>query len=78
MAKVNKAFVDDMTTKLRKIQGRLRRRDYDDEDLAVLETYLAMSLRVIERSNPSKINEAVRLVETRFLIKRVPHDTEPS
>lgn len=74
MAKVNKEFVQDMTTKLRVIQSRLRRRDFTDDDLAVLETFLAVALRVIERSNPSKIDEAVRLTETRYLIKRVPHE----
>lgn len=73
MAKVNKEFVQDMTDKLRLIQSRLRRRDYTDDDLAVLETFLAIALRVIARSNPSKIDEAVRIVETCYLIKRVPH-----
>lgn len=73
MAKVNKEFVQDMTDKLRLIQSRLRRRDYTDDDLAVLETFLAIALRVIARSNPSKIDDAVRTVETCYLIKRVPH-----
>lgn len=73
MAKVNKEFVQDMTDKLRLIQSRLRRRDYTDDDLAVLETFLAVALRVIARSNPSKIDDAVRTVETCYLIKRVPH-----
>lgn len=73
MAKVNKEFVQDMTDKLRVIQSRLRRRDYTDDDLAVLETFLAIALRVIARSNPSKIDDAVRTVETCYLIKRVPH-----
>lgn len=73
MAKVNKEFVQDMTDKLRLIQSRLRRRDYTDDDLAVLETFLAIALRVIARSNTSKIDEAVRIVETCYLIKRVPH-----
>lgn len=72
MSKNSKEFVEDMTTKLRKIQGRLRRRDYTDEDLNLLETYLAVSLRVIETSNSRKINEAVQLVEIRYLAKRVP------
>lgn len=73
MAKVNKEFVQDMTDKLRVIQSRLRRHDYTDDDLAVLETFLAVALRVIARSNPSKIDDAVRTVETCYLIKRVPH-----
>lgn len=73
MAKPNKEFVDDMTTKLRKIVGRLRRRDYTDDDLAVLETFLAIGLRVIEKSNTRKLDEAVQIVELRYLAKRVPH-----
>lgn len=73
MAKPNKEFVEDMTTKLRKIVGRLRRRDYTDDDLAVLETFLAIGLRVIEKSNTRKLDEAVQIVELRYLAKRVPH-----
>lgn len=73
MSKNSKEFVEDMTTKLRKIQGRLRRRDYTDEDLNLLETYLAVSLRVIETSNTRKLDEAVQIVELRYLAKRVPH-----
>ncbi len=73
MAKPNKEFVDDMTTKLRKIVGRLRRHDYTDDDLAVLETFLAIGLRVIEKSNTRKLDEAVQIVELRYLAKRVPH-----
>lgn len=73
MAKPNKEFVDDMTTKLRKIVGRLHRRDYTDDDLAVLETFLAIGLRVIEKSNTRKLDEAVQIVELRYLAKRVPH-----
>lgn len=73
MAKPNKEFVDDMTTKLRKIVGRLRRRDYTEDDLAVLETFLAIGLRVIEKSNTRKLDEAVQIVELRYLAKRVPH-----
>ena len=73
MAKPNKEFVEDMTTKLRKIVGRLHRRDYTDDDLAVLETFLAIGLRVIEKSNTRKLDEAVQIVELRYLAKRVPH-----
>lgn len=74
MSKPPKEFVADMTDKLRKIQSRLRRRDYTDDDLAVLETYLAISLRVIEKSNTRKLDEAVQLVELRYLAKRVPNE----
>jgi hypothetical protein len=73
MSKPNKEFVEDMTTKLRVIQSRLRRREYTDEDLSVLETFLAIGLRVIEKSNTRKLDEAVQIVELRYLAKRVPH-----
>lgn len=73
MSKPAKVFVEDMTSKLRVVQSRLRRRDYTDDDLALLETFLAISLRVIEKSNTRKLDEAVQLVELRYLAKRVPH-----
>lgn len=70
--KNNKAFVDDMTLKMRKVSGRLWRRDYTDDDLNLLDTFLAVCLRVIETSNHRKVAEAIKLVEIRYLAKRVP------
>lgn len=42
---------------------------WGDEERAELETFIAVALEVMKRTNPSKLREAARTVELRYLLK---------
>lgn len=76
MSRPPKDFVADSTLKLRKIIGRLRRQDFTEDDLAELETFIAIAMRVIAKTNPSKVREMTRQVEIAYYMKRLPDEQQ--
>jgi hypothetical protein len=44
---------------------------WGDEERAEIETFIAVALEVMKKTNPSKLREATRLVETRYLMKEM-------
>ncbi len=48
---------------------------WGDEDRAELETFCAVALEVIKRSPPSRLREAVRIIEIRYLLKEKENDS---
>lgn len=43
---------------------------WGDEERAELETFIAIALHVLKKTNPSKIREAARIVELRYLTRQ--------
>lgn len=48
---------------------------WGDEDRAELETFCAIALEVMRKSPPSRLREAARLVEIRYLLKEKENDS---
>jgi hypothetical protein len=44
---------------------------WGDEERAELETFVAVAIEVMRKTNPSKLREATRLVELRYLAKEM-------
>jgi hypothetical protein len=44
---------------------------WGDEERAELETFVAIALHVLKKTNPSKIRDAARIVELRYLNRQV-------
>lgn len=44
---------------------------WGDEDRAEIETFVAIAIEVMKRTNVSKLREAARVVELRYLVKEL-------
>lgn len=44
---------------------------WGDDERAQLETFIAVAIEVLKRTNPSKVRECARLVEMRYLSKEL-------
>lgn len=42
---------------------------WGDDERAELETFIAVALEIMKKTNPSKVREATRLVNLRYLLK---------
>ena len=42
---------------------------WGDDERAELETFIAVALEIMKKTNPSKVREAARLVNLRYLLK---------
>ena len=42
---------------------------WGDDERAELETFIAVALEIMKKANPSKVREATRLVNLRYLLK---------
>lgn len=45
---------------------------WGDDERAELETFIAVAIEVMRKTNPSKVRDATRLVEIRYLVKEAP------
>lgn len=44
---------------------------WGDDERAELETFIAVAIEVMKKTNPSKVREAARLVNIRYLLKEM-------
>lgn len=63
MTKPTKATVNAAREDIVRVIGRLRAGSQSDEDWALLETFIAISLRVMAKTNFSKLRDETRTVE---------------
>lgn len=45
---------------------------WGDDERAELETFIAVAIEVMKKTNPSKVRDAARIVELRSLLRDVP------
>jgi hypothetical protein len=45
---------------------------WGDDERAEIETFIAVALEVMRKTNPSKLRDAARVVELRYLMKETP------